>query len=54
LHIELDKIREDLKLFNLVRDNAFQDDSGVNPSKLMQRVQELEDLVQEFKNQSSP
>lgn len=59
LHLELENLRGELKLFNLARETSVQDDSvqgsaSMNTSKLVTRVQELEDLVQEYKNQSAP
>jgi len=58
LHLELEKMREELKLFQLAKENAVPDDpfqgAVLNTQRLVQRVSELEDLVQEFKNQSSP
>ena len=51
-------MREELKLFQLAKESAMPDDpvqgAILNTQRLVQRVSELEDLVQEFKNQSCP
>ena len=56
--MELEKLREELKLFSLAKVNAVADDplqgTILNTQRLVTRVAELEDLVAEFKNQSTP
>ena len=58
LHRELDQQREELKLFHMAKESTVPDDplqgTFINTQKLVKRVTELEDLVQELKNQSSP
>ena len=54
LHLELEKLREELKLFSLAKENAVADDplqgTILNTQRLVQRVSELEDLVAELKS----
>ena len=51
-------MREELKMFNLAKETGSADDQQLghtfNTQRLVQRISELEDLVQEFKNQSAP
>ena len=58
MHLELEKLRDELSLFHLAKENAVPDDptqgAVLATQRLVQRVSELEDLVQEFKNQSAP
>lgn len=47
LNLELEKLRDELQLFNLVKDSNGSDDQSqlINTQRLVQRVSELEDLV---------
>ena len=50
-------MKEEMKLFNLSRETIQTDDPNtvalINTQKLIQRIEELEDLVQELKNKYS-
>jgi len=54
----MEKLRDELQLFNLMKDGSgsglLNDEHMVNTQKLFQRIGELEDLVHECKNQSQP
>ena len=58
LNLQVEKLRDELQLFNLAKDNLVPDDPAqgafLNTQRLATRVSELEDLVQEFKNQHAP
>ena len=57
LLFEGEKMKEQMKLFNLSRETIQTDDPNtvalINTQKLIQRIEELEDLVQELKNKYS-
>ena len=50
-------MKEEMKLFNMSREHVSQDDPNavalINTQKLIQRIEELEDLVQDLKNKYS-
>ena len=57
LLFESEKLKEEMKLFNMSREHVSQDDPNavalINTQKLIQRIEELEDLVQDLKNKYS-
>ena len=57
LLFESEKMKEDMKLFNMSRETIQTDDPNtvalINTQKLIQRIEELEDLVQDLKNKYS-
>ena len=57
LLLESEKLREDVKLFNSAKESLPYDDPNamalINTQKLVQRIEELEDLVQDLKNKHS-
>ena len=53
LLLESDRLREDLKLFNISKEMLSPDDPNsaalINTQKLVHRIEELEDLVHDLK-----